>query len=550
MVYTILFIFILILCMFLIFKKIYAIRLRKITEKLLYSWSKEPNIKYKENDFKYISGYFQSKSNDNSEFYIDDITWHDLSMNEIFKKINSTLSFIGENYLYYLLRKPEFKPEVLKNRTAIADLFSKEQKLRISIQRSLLKLGKDRSIDILEYINLEKQGKLWQTILYRVLSLSASLSLFVTAYNVSLGFKLILTVFIINLLVYNLAMIKISVDLKVINNIAHLINCCKEISKIEHPQIMKYTDKLTVLYEKVKNINNKTLTVAYNNQNEIAQYIKIFLLTEIVNYNKITKSIIEFKEEIIEIYSIIGELDAIISAASYKNSLRYYSVPKLTFNNKSHLNIHDVYHPLIDTPVENSIDTKKSVLITGSNASGKSTFLKTVAINAILAQTINISLSKLHVSTYFKILTSMALSDNLSKGESYYIVEIKSIKRIIDSLNNIPTLCFVDEVLRGTNTIERISASSKILEYISSNNCICFTATHDIELTNILENHFDSYHFKEDFIDNNICFDYKLYKGRSQTRNAIKLLKVMGFDQEIVESAEKLSRKYEFTGSW
>lgn len=92
----------------------------------------------------------------------------------------------------------------------------------------------------------------------------------------------------------------------------------------------------------------------------------------------------------------------------------------------------------------------------------------------------------------------MSLRDNLTNNESYYIVEIKSIKRILDSINDeIPTLCFVDEVLRGTNTIERIAASSHILKSLTDKNALCFAATHDIELTNILENIYSNYHLRK-----------------------------------------------------
>ena len=145
----------------------------------------------------------------------------------------------------------------------------------------------------------------------------------------------------------------------------------------------------------------------------------------------------------------------------------------------------------------------------------------------------------------------MALKDSIENGESYYIAEIKSLKRIIDSINSeMPLLCFVDEVLRGTNTIERIAASSQILYYISKCNCLCIAATHDLELTYILESHFLNYHFQEKITDNEIKFDYKLYEGRSNSRNAIKLLKFFGYDNSIVQSAEQKALDFNSHGKW
>ena len=121
----------------------------------------------------------------------------------------------------------------------------------------------------------------------------------------------------------------------------------------------------------------------------------------------------------------------------------------------------------------------------------------------------------------------MALRDDILSQESYYIVEIRSLKRILDLTRSseLPVLCFIDEVLRGTNTVERIAASSRILQAIAEQGGLCFAATHDIELTYLLEKEYDNYHFEEQVEDDKVTFDYCLREGRACTRNAIRLLK-------------------------
>ena len=98
----------------------------------------------------------------------------------------------------------------------------------------------------------------------------------------------------------------------------------------------------------------------------------------------------------------------------------------------------------------------------------------------------------------YRIMSSMALRDDLAGGDSYYIVEIKSLKRILNRLEEEgnPVLCFVDEVLRGTNTVERIAASTQILKSLSKASVLCFAATHDIELTHLLKKYYNNYHLK------------------------------------------------------
>ena len=147
----------------------------------------------------------------------------------------------------------------------------------------------------------------------------------------------------------------------------------------------------------------------------------------------------------------------------------------------------------------------------------------------------------------------MALKDNLMGSESYYMVEIKSLKRIMDAAaagHEYPVLCFIDEVLRGTNTIERIAASSQILKGLSCSDTICFAATHDIELTGMLESFYSNYHFTEEITDNDVKFNYRLMEGRATSRNAIKLLGLLGYDESIIRQASGAARHFEETGEW
>ncbi|WP_242856190.1 MutS-related protein [Ruminiclostridium josui] len=291
----------------------------------------------------------------------------------------------------------------------------------------------------------------------------------------------------------------------------------------------------------------------YTSENYLFELIKIFLLGEPVAFHSIFKIVTKHSQEIEAVFKNVGLLDSLISVASYRDSLDYYVTPVLVKGNINSKKIEftDMYHPLIKNPVTNSFSVAGGALITGSNASGKSTFLKSIAINAVFAQTIYTCLAKAYYSSYFNIYSSMALSDNLEMNESYYIVEIKSLKRILKGLNDqVPCLCVIDEVLRGTNTIERIAASSEILNYIAGNNCICLCASHDIELTQILADKVDNYHFQEFFEDDNIKFDYKIYPGKSTTRNAIKLLKILGYDKSIVDNAEKRACQFTENGYW
>jgi DNA mismatch repair ATPase MutS len=249
-----------------------------------------------------------------------------------------------------------------------------------------------------------------------------------------------------------------------------------------------------------------------------------------------------------ELITQLGYMEMTIAVGAFRQSLAEYCLPELADRG---FEITDAYHPLIPDAVRNSVSTEKGVLITGSNASGKSTFLKMVALNVILAQTIHTCTAKKYKAPLYQIYSSMSLRDDLSSGESYYIVEIKALKRIVDAAaKGEKIICFVDEVLRGTNTVERISASTQILRSLSGKGIICFAATHDIELTELLKHSYDNYHFEEEIKEGDVVFHYQLLPGKATTRNAIKLLLLMGFEQGIIEDAIRQSELFEETGFW
>mgnify|MGYP000407442303 CR=1 FL=1 len=273
------------------------------------------------------------------------------------------------------------------------------------------------------------------------------------------------------------------------------------------------------------------------------------------HYKKVENDEIVYDDDLLlELYDIIGYLDAIIAIASFRDSVETYCIPQFEME-KEHskqLKMQMLYHPLIKNPVKNSIDTDKSILFTGSNASGKSTFLKAVAINVLFAQTIHTVLADEYCSSFYRIYSSMALRDDILSQESYFIVELKSLKRIFTKIreDDVAVLCFIDEILRGTNTVERVAASSQLLEEIAKKNALCFAATHDIELTYLLEDIYQNCHFEEVLQDGDVSFDYLLKEGRANSRNAIRLLEVIGFDKEVVKRSQQRVDRFLQKGIW
>ncbi len=197
---------------------------------------------------------------------------------------------------------------------------------------------------------------------------------------------------------------------------------------------------------------------------------------------------------------------------------------------------------MIKGPVPNNLDLNNSIILTGSNASGKSTYLRTIGINSIFAISFGIFFGEEFVIKPMKITSAIDISDSIMKNLSYFMAESKAIGDMIDDESE--KIILLDEIFRGTNTIDRIASATATLKYLAKNNHVV-AATHDIELTILLKNHFANKHFEEKIEDGDIKFDYLLKDGPATSRNAIAILDNLNYPREIIGEAKKLSRELE-----
>lgn len=530
-------------------------RKKELIQDLKDEWGTTPDTEYTSERKESLKFFYHTQRDDYMD--IDDITWNDLDMDEIFKRINNTQSSLGEEYLYALLRKPCFSPEELEERNRLIEYFRTHESERIEVQVGLNKVGKLKRISAFEYAGKLSEQKPGSNAPHFLMILALLISLALVFIYPALGVGLTILVMTINITLYLRFKEKIDSYLIIISFQLRLLDSIAGLLKLNIPEIDNYIKRLEA---DVKTFNRykrgSSIVVSRNvSGNFLESFIDFYRMIthhDLIKYNFMLSFFKKNKDVMLRMFKITGLLDSMIAAASFRDTLDYYCLPKLSLDKRQpFISVKNVYHPLINNPVANSISEDKCTLLTGSNASGKSTFIKSLAINQILSQTICTSLSEEFKASYFVIYSSMALKDNILSNESYFIVEIKSLKRIIDkSRGKYPLLCFVDEVLRGTNTMERIAASSKILASLTKEYTLCFAATHDIELTYILEKLYSNYHFRERIDGDQVLFDYRLYKGRAVSRNAIKLLKLLGYSRDIIADAERAADDYMKTGEW
>jgi hypothetical protein len=507
---------------------------------------------------------------------IDDITWNDLDLDAVYNRIDITKSAAGEEYLYYVLRTPSLSDADATVHEGAVSYFQQDdnEKIRLMMERALYDLGHTGKFSLYDYLDLlDELGERnsFREYMHFVLPFAAIAIMFA---NVQIGIVLLVLASIVNMVTYLNEKGRIDPYIVSFRYLLRLLKCSDRLLAVPMTDAPKdLTLDLDALRDAAGRLSgfrkgSFMLTREGGNGNPfdlLLDYIRMVFHLDLIKFNQMLSVAEAQRADVDRVIEIVGRIDTEISIASYRRSLSYYCTPEFITGKENGSDIGlratDLYHPLLEHPVPNSIEAARPILLTGSNASGKSTFLKAAALAALLGQTILTVCAEEYRGRYYRIYSSMALRDSIQAGDSYFMVEIKSLKRIVDAARakdspENPVLCFIDEVLRGTNTIERIAASSEILETFAKSGVLCFAATHDIELSELLAADYDNYHFEEELRDNegtgrkDVVFSYEIHRGKARSRNAIRLLGAVGFDEKITERAKKRAQAFEATGIW
>jgi hypothetical protein len=236
------------------------------------------------------------------------------------------------------------------------------------------------------------------------------------------------------------------------------------------------------------------------------------------------------------------KLDGLSALANFSQLHQDYTFPQIEKNkdsdkNDNILDVKKMGHPLINESgrIDNNFSLSvgnEIALITGSNMSGKSTFLRTVGINIVLAYAGGAVCASHFRVKMLKLLSCINISDSLGEGISYFYAEVKRLKLIIEQQKSVFFL--IDEIYRGTNNRERLIGSRAIISKLASKHNVGIISTHDLELTTMEKeiSTLHNYHFRDMVADGKMSFDYKLHEGPCPTTNALKIMKAEGLPIE------------------
>lgn len=511
----------------------------------------EDFIELNEKEVKRIEGTWKEFNDDGSEYldvnhpFINDLDI--FGKNSLFQWINNTKTLYGREKLKDLLmiRKLPSKNQIIKRQESLKELGNKID-FRQTLT-SVLKTNKNKNYEtfISSWVKEEKKG----------------ISLFLNFISIAMPIVniVIIILVILNIVTWRSIIFSLAISfclLKLIdNNVKEGLIIFEDLkykikSYVKAIKIIQDEDfegeELNILKSKLKNNESlasdnlleleKVTSWLYDRHNAFYIIFNCLFLWDYQIIKKLEKWRLKNKDSFDEYMEVLGEFEAMSCLSSLVFNNPSWKIPSISDDVLSGI---EVIHPLLGSEaISNSFymnKEKRVLLITGSNMSGKSTFLRTIGFNIVLSY-LGVSVpSNKFVTPIFKLYTCMRTGDNLEENISSFYSEILRVKSIVDaSKKNEKIFFLLDEIFKGTNSVDRHEGARVLINQLLKTDSMGIVSTHDLELCQMANNNkkIVNYHFKEYYKENKIMFDYKIRDGVSTTRNAKYLMKMAGINIE------------------
>ncbi|NNE14397.1 MAG: DNA mismatch repair protein [Saprospiraceae bacterium] len=463
----------------------------------------------------------------------------------LYQHLNRTQSYIGEYILHESLIQNNNKNEILKRQEAINELSLKlEWRQNFSAFSELQEDSKSNYIFLKQWAlnakaNIPKHIYLMAFIFPVIFMLA-----FVANIYFSLGLGSMVTLlFIVNLSILGsqLKLIQSEIDKstklnKILDNYSILM---QEVENHDwQSETLKELKNSLSLNTSEASQSIKYLSRLFGNMDTINNAVGAALMNGTILYHiHLLKKLLDWKREngkhILKWINVIGEIESLICYANFKFNNSNYTFPSISSDNNYVFK--NIGHPLIDSRqrVCSDVDftSHPFVILTGSNMSGKSTFLRSIGVNIVLANAGSVVCADEAMIGLNKLQVSMRSTDSLADNESYFFAEVKRLQSIMNVAKSEACFVLLDEILRGTNSDDKRNGTIKFIEKIIGLKAKGVIATHDLEVCKTTEQYPDyliNNCFEVDIINDELYFDYKLRPGICQNQSASFLMEKNG----------------------
>lgn len=499
--------------------------------------------------FANISLYYEYRSKKEPGDGLSQKTWDDLNMDDFFECVDYTSSCVGRQYLYALLHYNRVSGIAGQEKTIRA--LSVDRTARKAIQSDLKKLDTPDAYTIVSLFSMPhpvcsrrfyKLLRVLQFLPFLFLGLCIATSSFWLLAPLCISF-------FVNLFLHYRNKAQMQGYFFSVPQLCRLLKQAEKL--VGNPLCASVQGNMKEVLEELrplrKHLSTFRLSIRLDSDWAIIVYsfmeiINMFFLREVVPVTKAFFLLRGKQPQVEEVFRFFGRVDVLCSVSELRDELPYFTLPEPCLEGET-FHAENLYHPLVADCISNDITLRgKSVLITGSNMSGKSTFVRAVGLNLLSGQALNTCFAR---SFRMPVNTSLAsaihLEDSLMEGKSFFLQEVQTVREMLAKGEAGGHLLLLDELFKGTNTVERIAIAKAVLSALVRQSNIVFVSTHDIELASLLAAEYELYHFCESVENDTLSFDYKLKPGPVTERNAIRILEMCDYPHEVIKEAYRLA---------
>lgn len=499
-----------------------------------------PDGEAAEPDFDLVSRYFYKNSREERALqFIDAETASDLDLNEVFARIDRTRSRIGQQCLYARLRTLRGAADAERFGRRV-EFFRRERQRSDRCAKTLARLTGEENYHLQNLI-FDAPVPIRRIGMIYLLTAAAVASLVGSIFQPALLF-LFGAIYAVNLYLHFSHKLDISVYVLSVGQLRRVLRTARSLCAEQVPG----TDEAAAALRGTARVvsRSRMLGIGGNGGNELAAVAGLLLEmagiavnAELILYHRLTGCVTQHRDDLHDLFRYIGESDAALSVAHLRDETPHCT-PQ--FVEGKYFEIRDAVHPLIADCVANTLLLDGTgLLLTGSNMAGKTTFIRTLMLDALFAQTIHTCFASEYKAPYMRLFSSIRIADDIGEGTSYFLQEVRCIKRHLDAAaGDAPCLFALDELFKGTNTTERIAAGKAVLARLNRGPHVVLVSTHDIELAELLAaDAYCLYHFREEIAQGRLVFDYRLHAGPLTTRNAIRILELNDYPTDVIAEA-------------
>jgi hypothetical protein len=493
-------------------------------------------------DMEAIADFFRSQAAGPS---LDDRTWSDLLLDDVFALVDRTESSIGQQLLYHRIRLAS-GPRNLPAFEALVQRVGRDQGDRERAQMALARLRDPAACYLHRLASPDALVRRRWHVLFPIWTLTMIAALMLGVMVPGLVFAALIG-FIVNFVIRVATARRIGVEVVWFRQLGPLMSCGHALLVLADEENAAITSSMKPDLASLGRLGaaarwlGRDPLVAGDLAGVVFEFLNVLLLLDANAMYFASRALQSVTPELLRLIEAVGEIDAALAVASLREGTDGWTRPRFTGPGAPAV-LAGLRHPLVDEAVPNSIALAPphGLLVTGSNMSGKSTFLRTVGANVVLAQTINTCFARTYEAPVYQVRTCIGRADDLIAGKSYYLVEVESVLSLVKAGEQPePHLFIFDELFRGTNAVERIAAAEAVLHTLIAGGKphVVLAATHDSELVDLLGGSYAVCHFGDAVGPEGLVFDYRLAAGPATSRNAIALLQLNGAPESLVRRA-------------